>query len=49
MKSRLYHRLGALYQGSDGAFQMSIFSWSVGEDKDLRGGWSSSQGKLANV
>lgn len=44
-----YHRLGALYESSDGAFQMGIFSWSVSEDKDLRGGWSSSQGKLVIV
>lgn len=47
VKINTYHRLGALYKCSDGAFQMSIFSWCVSEDKDIRGGWSSSQGKLS--
>lgn len=42
-----YHRLGALDQSRHGAFQVSIFSWSIRKNKDLRGGRSCCQSQLS--
>lgn len=42
-----YHRFCAFYQGGDCTFQMKVLGRCIREDKDLRGGGSSSQGQLS--
>lgn len=42
-----YHRFCAFYQGGDCTFEMKVLGRCIREDKDLRGGGSSSQGQLS--